>query len=79
MTSFIIIIIIIIIIIMIIYDDVQVTRADDTCECIGLCGLYPAGEGAGYAGGIVSAAVDGTRVAQSMLAHALSADNHRAA
>ena len=50
------------------------TRADDTCECIGLRGLYPAGEGAGYAGGIVSAAVDGTRVAQSMLAHALSTD-----
>ena len=50
----------------------QVTRADDTCECIGLRGLYPAGEGAGYAGGIVSAAVDGTRVAESMLAHALS-------
>ena len=30
-------------------------------------GLYPAGEGAGYAGGIVSAAVDGLRVAQAIL------------
>ncbi|RLD45646.1 MAG: FAD-binding protein, partial [Bacteroidetes bacterium] len=29
-------------------------------------GLYPAGEGAGYAGGIVSAAVDGQRIADSM-------------
>ena len=31
-------------------------------------GLYPAGEGAGYAGGIVSAAVDGMRVADAILA-----------
>ena len=30
-------------------------------------GLYPAGEGAGYAGGIVSAAVDGIRAALAML------------
>ena len=30
--------------------------------------LYPAGEGAGYAGGIVSAAVDGIRVADAILA-----------
>ena len=30
-------------------------------------GLYPAGEGAGYAGGIMSAAVDGLRVAQAIL------------
>ena len=31
-----------------------------------LCGLYPCGEGAGYAGGIVSAAVDGVRVAEAV-------------
>jgi uncharacterized FAD-dependent dehydrogenase len=31
-------------------------------------GLYPAGEGAGYAGGIVSAAVDGMRIADAVLA-----------
>ena len=30
-------------------------------------GLFPAGEGAGYAGGIVSAAVDGIRVAEALL------------
>ncbi|MBE5040410.1 NAD(P)/FAD-dependent oxidoreductase [Ructibacterium gallinarum] len=36
-------------------------------ESIGVEGLYPAGEGAGYAGGIVSAAVDGIRVAQMLL------------
>ena len=31
-----------------------------------LAGLYPCGEGAGYAGGIVSAAVDGIRVAEAV-------------
>ena len=30
-------------------------------------GLYPCGEGAGYAGGIMSAAVDGIRVAEAIL------------
>jgi uncharacterized protein len=33
-------------------------------------GLYPAGEGAGYAGGIVSAAVDGMRVARQIVSSA---------
>ena len=32
------------------------------------CGLYPCGEGAGYAGGIMSAAVDGLRVAEALAA-----------
>ena len=31
-----------------------------------ILGLYPAGEGAGYAGGIMSAAVDGLRVAEAV-------------
>ncbi|PKK40363.1 NAD(FAD)-utilizing dehydrogenase [Clostridiaceae bacterium JG1575] len=34
----------------------------------GFEGLYPCGEGAGYAGGIVSAAVDGVRIAQALMA-----------
>jgi hypothetical protein len=34
----------------------------------GIAGLYPAGEGAGYAGGIVSSAVDGLRVAEAICA-----------
>lgn len=34
-------------------------------------GLYPAGEGAGYAGGIVSAAVDGLKVGQAVAAELL--------
>ncbi|PYG87331.1 hypothetical protein LY28_02239 [Ruminiclostridium sufflavum DSM 19573] len=40
---------------------------NDTFECIGMAGLYPAGEGAGYAGGIVSAAVDGIKIAQQII------------
>ncbi|KAF8400493.1 hypothetical protein HHK36_013791 [Tetracentron sinense] len=38
---------------------IQIPRNSDTYESISLKGLYPIGEGAGYAGGIVSAAVDG--------------------
>ena len=37
-----------------------------TLEHPGLEGLYPCGEGAGYAGGIVSAALDGRRCAEAM-------------
>jgi uncharacterized FAD-dependent dehydrogenase len=39
---------------------------DENCES-SLRGLYPAGEGAGYAGGIMSAAMDGIRVAEKVL------------
>ena len=42
---------------------VRVPRDPDKLEHPGLKGLYPCGEGAGYAGGIVSAAMDGERVA----------------
>ncbi len=45
---------------------VRITRGE-TLEATGLKGLYPAGEGAGYAGGIVSAAVDGMRVAEQII------------
>ncbi|MGC7872875.1 NAD(P)/FAD-dependent oxidoreductase [Desulfosporosinus sp. SYSU MS00001] len=38
-------------------------------ESLSLTGLYPAGEGAGYAGGITSAAVDGLRMAEHLMAH----------
>ena len=40
---------------------------NDALEVDGFAGLYPAGEGAGYAGGIVSAAVDGIRVAEQVI------------
>ncbi len=36
-------------------------------ESVGLAGLYPAGEGAGYAGGIMSAAIDGMLCAEALL------------
>ena len=39
-----------------------------SCESVGVRRLYPCGEGAGYAGGIASAAVDGIRVARHALA-----------
>jgi uncharacterized protein len=40
---------------------------NERMQSISVKGLYPAGEGAGYAGGIVSAAVDGLRVAESII------------
>lgn len=42
---------------------VRVPRDNDTLESVSHRGLYPAGEGAGYAGGITSAACDGVRIA----------------
>ena len=39
---------------------------DALCQSTGVAGLYPAGEGAGYAGGIMSAAVDGMKVAEAV-------------
>ena len=47
---------------------IRIMRDPETLECVGIKGFYPAGEGAGYAGGIVSAAVDGMRVAETVLA-----------
>jgi len=46
----------------------RIVREDDSLQSPSLSGLYPAGEGAGYAGGIVSAALDGVRVAEAILA-----------
>ncbi len=40
---------------------------NEQCESVSLQGLYPCGEGAGYAGGIMSAAVDGIRVAHAII------------
>lgn len=44
---------------------VRITRTDD-CQSPDFPGIYPCGEGAGYAGGITSAAVDGIRVAEAL-------------
>jgi len=43
----------------------RITRGDDF-QSLNVKGLYPAGEGAGYAGGILSAGVDGIRVAEAV-------------
>ena len=45
---------------------VRLTRTQDL-ESISLSGLYPAGEGAGFAGGIISASVDGLKVAERII------------
>jgi uncharacterized FAD-dependent dehydrogenase len=47
---------------------VRILRDESTRETPGLEGVYPVGEGAGYAGGIVSAAVDGLRSAKTIIA-----------
>ncbi len=44
---------------------VRITRGDDF-QSVNTAGLYPAGEGAGYAGGILSAAVDGIKIAEAV-------------
>jgi len=43
----------------------RITRGED-CQSVNVQGLYPAGEGAGYAGGILSAGVDGIKVAEAL-------------
>jgi uncharacterized protein len=52
---------------------VRITRDHESLQSMNLRGLYPAGEGAGYAGGILSAGVDGIKVAEA-LAKAMLAD-----
>ena len=52
---------------------VRITRGPDF-QSLNVRGLYPAGEGAGYAGGILSAAVDGVKVAEA-LARAIVGSN----
>ena len=45
---------------------VRIPRNPDTLEHIGVRGLFPSGEGAGYAGGIMSSAIDGERSAEAV-------------
>jgi hypothetical protein len=49
---------------------VRVVRDQETLQSPTIEGLFPAGEGAGYAGGIVSAALDGGRIAERLIAGA---------
>lgn len=48
---------------------VRILRDSETLQHIRIAGLFPCGEGAGYAGGIVSAGVDGERCAESAAAY----------
>ncbi len=47
---------------------VRIDRDRTTLMSVNVAGLYPSGEGAGYGGGIVSAAIDGIRVADAIVA-----------
>ncbi|MEN9526275.1 MAG: hypothetical protein RLY56_226 [Pseudomonadota bacterium] len=46
----------------------RITRDTQTLQSLNVKGLYPCGEGAGYAGGILSAGVDGIKVAEAVIA-----------
>jgi uncharacterized FAD-dependent dehydrogenase len=45
---------------------IRIKRDDDSLQSINTKGLYPTGEGAGYAGGILSAGVDGIKIAEAV-------------
>ena len=45
---------------------VRITRDAESLQSLNVRGLYPCGEGAGYAGGILSAGVDGITVAEAV-------------
>ena len=56
---------------------IRITR-DEGFQSLNTRGLFPAGEGAGYAGGILSAAVDGIRVAEAVALSLAAGDARRA-
>jgi uncharacterized FAD-dependent dehydrogenase len=56
----------------------RMTRGED-CQSVNVKGLYPAGEGAGYAGGILSAGVDGIKVAEALALDILNSGRQTAA
>ena len=53
---------------------IRIKRRDDDLQSLNVHGLFPAGEGAGYAGGIMSAAIDGIRVAEAVAMSMKSGD-----
>jgi len=55
---------------------VRITRGEDG-QSVNLSGLYPCGEGAGYAGGIISSALDGIRAAERLMRSLSSPGEHR--
>lgn len=54
---------------------VRIVRDKETMQAVTLSGVYPIGEGAGYAGGIMSAAMDGMKAAEKLIEQ-LSAAHH---
>jgi uncharacterized FAD-dependent dehydrogenase len=46
---------------------VRILRQEESKQSVALQGLFPAGEGAGYAGGIMSAAIDGIQCAEAII------------
>ena len=54
---------------------IRIVRSNETLQHVRLQGLFPCGEGAGYAGGIVSAGVDGERCAEMCALYVASAQN----
>lgn len=51
---------------------IRIPRDSDTFEHVNIKGFFPCGEGAGYAGGIVSSAVDGEKCAEKLVQHMFS-------
>ena len=45
---------------------IRIPRDTESLQSLNVRGLYPAGEGAGYAGGILSAGIDGIKVAEAL-------------
>ncbi len=58
---------------------VRIKRDSETLQSLNVRGLYPGGEGAGYAGGILSAGVDGIKIAEAVANSMLSAPGGRTA
>ena len=56
---------------------VRITRDGESLQSLNTRGLYPGGEGAGYAGGILSAGVDGIKIAEAVAKDLLGTDTTR--
>lgn len=46
---------------------IRIVRDNDSLQSVSLSNLYPCGEGSGYAGGIVSSAIDGLKIAEKII------------
>lgn len=55
---------------------VRILRDRETCQSINVPGLFPCGEGAGYAGGIMSSAIDGINCANALASVLINGNKH---